>query len=176
MDATDAIDATDPTRRATPQGEQWSAAAGGGPPGGFDGSFGGGGGYGAPPPPPGPAPPPPPPFGAPPQAPFGYGGGGMGGGYGPSPQVHQLANVSLACAVASLPMSCCCHFVSAPLAIAGIVCGILGLTRIKAQPQVYEGTTHCIAGIIIGAAGLVFFVLALVLGFGMQILKLLGKH
>ena len=172
------MDAETGRARDGQEGERWSAAAGGGPPGGFDGSYGGGG-YGAPPPPGAPPPGgPPPPYGyggpPPPAAPFGYGAGTSG--YGPAPQVHQLANAALACGVASLPMSCCCNFLSFPLAITAIVCGIMGLSRIKAQPQMYEGTNHCIGGIAMGVVGLVLFVVMLAFGIGGQLLKAFGKH
>jgi hypothetical protein len=97
-------------------------------------------------------------------------------GYGPSPQIHQLANASLACSVASLPVSCCCNLLSLPLAIAGIICGVMGLSRIKAQPHLYEGANHCIAGIVVGAAGIVMFVLMFALGIGAQLMKAFGNH
>jgi hypothetical protein len=160
------------------QSKGLEAAGGYGPPGG--GGYGGGppGGYGGPPggfgPPPGgfgpPGGPPPggygPPGGPPPG---GYGPPGMGGpppGFGPpmgggpmmgGPKVHPLAIVSLITGILSLP-ACCCWFFGFPLPICAIVCAIIGLGKIKANPQMFKGGGMCVAGMVCGGFGLLMTV------------------
>src|SRR5688572_16835346 len=110
--------------------------------------------YGPPPgPPPGPMGPPPPPNpygppGAPPPPPqFAYGMPQMP--YMPM-RTPGTAIASLICGIAGVPFSCCCMLISGPLAIAAIICGIVALSKVKAEPQVYKGKGLAIAGISLG--------------------------
>jgi hypothetical protein len=154
----------------------------GGPPpggGGYGGPPPGGGGYGGPPggPPPGGYGGPPGGYGGPPggyggppggQPPGGYGappGGGFGppGGFGGpmpggplgAPRMHPLAIISLVTGILSIPL-CCCALFGLPfiMGIASIVCGIIAMSKIKAQPQVFTGSGLAIAGIVLGGLGL----------------------
>ena len=113
-----------------------------------------------PPPPPYPSQPPPgPPYGYPPPAPggpIGYGGPPpYPGPYDPY-QVYQassyrtngLAIASLITSVAGIPLSFLCYL-GLPLAIAGIVLGIVSLSQVNRTPQ--QGRGLAIAGIAIGS-------------------------
>src|SRR5271165_1181769 len=122
-------------------------AAGYGPPGGGP-PMGGPPGYGPPPGPPGG----PPGYGPPPGGGFGPPPGGFGpppGGFGPpggppgmmmggGPRFNPLAITSMILGILSIP-SCCCWFVGAPLAVAGLVLGIIGMGKIRGNPQMYKG-------------------------------------
>jgi len=159
-------------------------AAGYGPPGGAPpGGYGppGGGGYG----PPGGGSPMggPPGYGPPPGAPpggFGPPGGPPGygpppGGYGPppgfgppggppgmmmgGPRFNPLAITSLILGILSIP-GCCCWFLGAPMAVAGLVLGIVGMGKIRSDPQQWKGSEMAIAGIVCAGIGLVMLLLA----------------
>ncbi len=136
----------------------------GGPPGG--GGGGDGGGYGNPP------------GGAPP----GYGGPGYdprGGGFGPPgfdaagfgpggapmQKVHPLAIVSLVMGILSLPL-CCCSLLGAWAPVAAIVCGIIGINKIKAEPALFRGHGLCVAGIATGCVGLALIALGMMWSVG----------
>jgi hypothetical protein len=140
---------------------------GGGPPGGYGPPGGGPPGYG--PPPGGP-----PGYGQPPGGPPGYGpppGGGFGpppGGFGPpggpmmmgGPRFNPLALTSMILGILSIPM-CCCQALSVPLAIAGLVLGIIGLTKIRANPQGWKGGGMAIAGIATSSVGIILSLIGL---------------
>lgn len=146
-------------------------AAGYGPPGG------GPPGYG----PPGGGPPMggPPGYGPPPGGPPGYGpppGGGFGpppGGFGPpggppggmmmgpgGQKFHALAITSMILGILSIP-SCCCWFLGAPMAVAGLVLGIVGLGKIRQQPQLYKGGGMAIAGIVCAGVAILLDLVAI---------------
>jgi hypothetical protein len=145
------------------------AAGGYGPPGGPPG-------YG----PPGGGPPMggPPGYGPPPGAggPPGYGpppGGGFGpppGGYGPpggppgmmmgGPKFHALAITSMILGILSVP-SCCCWFLGAPMSVAGLVLGIVAMSKIRGNPQMYKGGGMAIAGIATSAVGIILDLVAI---------------
>jgi hypothetical protein len=104
-------------------------------------------------------PPPGPPYGYPPPAPggpIGYGGPPpYPGPYDPY-QVYQaspyrtngLAIASLITSIAGIPLSFLCYL-GLPLAIAGIVLGIVSLSQVNRTPQ--QGRGLAIAGIAIGS-------------------------
>jgi hypothetical protein len=54
------------------------------------------------------------------------------------------------CGLVSVPL-CCCAYFGSPVPITAIICGIIGMSKIKAQPAMFKGTGFCIAGIVIGA-------------------------
>lgn len=85
-------------------------------------------------------------------------------------KTHPLAIASLVTGILSILPSCCCFgFLGIPLAIAGIVTGGLGLSKIKANPDAFKGNGLAIAGIICAAMGAIFGVLELVPGVMQQI-------
>jgi hypothetical protein len=63
---------------------------------------------------------------------------------------HPLAITALVLGIVSVPL-CCCAYFGAPVPVAAIVCGIIGLNKIKAQPHLFKGAGMCIAGIVTGA-------------------------
>ena len=68
-------------------------------------------------------------------------------------RVHPLAITSLVLGILSIPL-CCCSFFGAWAPIGAIICGIVGMNKIKEAPQVFKGNGFCIAGIVTGAVGL----------------------
>jgi hypothetical protein len=56
---------------------------------------------------------------------------------------------------------CCCWFSSLPLAIAGLVMGIVALQRIQGDPQTWKGQALAICGIVCSAIGIVLALLAI---------------
>jgi Domain of unknown function (DUF4190) len=116
-------------------------------------------------------PPPGPPYGyppAPPGGPIGYGGPPpYPGSYDPY-QVYQpghqqtngLAVASLTTSIVGIPLSFFC-FLGLPLAIAGIVLGIVALNQINRTPQ--QGRGLAIAGIAIGSVTLTLLLVSIAL-------------
>ena len=155
---------------------------GGGPPGGYGPPGGGPPGYGPPgggAPPGGYGPPGGGGYGPPPGG--GYGppqGGGFGpppGGFGPpggppgmmmmggQPKFSPLAIIAMITGILSIPTCFCSCFapgLNSPLAIAGLVCGILAMNKIKAEPNMWRGTGMAITGIVTGALGILLVLLA----------------
>ena len=64
------------------------------------------------------------------------------------------------CGIISL-LSCCCCFLSTPLSITAIVCGILALNQIKAEPDRFGGKNQAIIGIVLGSIGIVMMIVGL---------------
>ena len=83
----------------------------------------------------------------------------MGGGAKFSP----LAIISLITGIVSIPTCFCSCFapgINSPLAISGLVCGILALNKIRAAPQMWKGTGMAIAGLVTGGVGIILVLLA----------------
>ena len=119
----------------------------GGPPGYGPPPMGGPPGYG---PPPGGFGPPPGGFGGPP---------GMMGG----PKLNGLAIASMICGILSIPTCFCSCFapgLNSPLAIAALVLGIIGMSKIRGAPQMYKGGGMAITGIVTGSIGIILVLLA----------------
>jgi hypothetical protein len=134
-------------------------AGGYGPPGGGYGGPSGGFGGEVPPGGVGAVPPggfggrPPGGFGGAPPSGFGAFPGGLAGPTPPAgPRIHPLALVSLIAGVLSVP-ACCCWF-GLPLPVCAIACGIIGIGKIRGNPQAYSGAVFCIVGIVCGSFGL----------------------
>ena len=149
-------------------------AAGYGPPGGPPP----GGGYGGPPPPPGgggygppsggggygpPAGPPPGGYGPPPGGYGPPGGGfgpppgmGMGGGMMGGQKFHGLAITSMILGIVSIFPGCCCGQWNYLLPATAITLGIIGMLKIKGNPQMFKGGGMAIAGIVCAAVGVMW--------------------
>jgi hypothetical protein len=130
---------------------------GGGGPGGFGPPGGGGpGGYG----PPGDGGPggfgPPPGYGPPPGG-FGPPGAPIGP---PTAQFNPLAITSMILGILSIP-TCCCGFLGTPLAIAGLVLGVVAMGKIRSEPQAWKGGGMAIAGIVTASIGILLALAAL---------------
>jgi len=83
-----------------------------------------------------------------------------GGGGG-----NAVAVVSLILGIVSFPMMCCCSFISIPVSIGGIVCGLIGMQK----PQ---GKGMAVAGLILSAISLVLTGGLLLLWGGMNVMNL----
>ena len=143
------------------------------PPGGSGPGGSGPGGYGPPPGGSGPGGYGPPGYGPPPggSGPGGYGPPGYGpppGGFGPpgapfspmGPRFHPLAITSMVLGILAIP-TCCCGFLGVPLAIASLVLGLIGLGKIRREPQVWKGGGMAIAGIVTAGIAILLAVGAL---------------
>jgi hypothetical protein len=62
--------------------------------------------------------------------------------------------------ILSIP-GCCCWFVSAPIAVAGLVLGIIGMGKIRGNPQLWKGGGMAIAGIVCASIGLILSLVAI---------------
>jgi hypothetical protein len=80
----------------------------------------------------------------------------MGGG----PRFNPLAIVSMILGILSIP-GCCCFFLGAPMAVAGVVLGILALGKIRSSPQMFKGGGMAIAGIVCSSVGLLLDLVAM---------------
>jgi hypothetical protein len=93
------------------------------------------------------------------------------GYYGGHARTHSLATTSLALGISSLPTACCCWMVSPALCIAAILCGVIALQKIKQQPDVHGGQGVAVAGIVLGAIGLLASLGMFAAGFGNALLQ-----
>ncbi len=95
-------------------------------------------------------------------------GGQMPGGQMPGkPPMEPLCIAACACGGASVPLSCCCAFLGAPLAIAGIVLGIIGMSKLGKEPGRFADNSKILAiiGIAAGGVGMLLTVASLIFGF-----------
>lgn len=86
----------------------------------------------------------------------------------PARKSEPLAVLSLIFSILGLCGFCCGFFVTA--AIAGIICGHIALSRIKANPEV-EGHGLALAGIIIGYVALAGWLIWILLFGGLAVLQ-----
>ncbi len=89
---------------------------------------------------------------------------GAGGGQGPT---EQLAIASLGTGIGALAFICCCGPFSIALGVAAVVLGLVSLSKINAEPQRYGGKPIAIAGIVTGVLGVVTYPLMFVFSFTM---------
>jgi hypothetical protein len=144
-----------------PPGGGWGQPPGGGqgaPPQGGWGPPPPGGGYGAPPP-----------YGPPPG---GYGGPPQYGGPPPPPQgTDSTALLALIGGIFGLLMSWCCWPIGITGSVMGIVCGIMVLNKADTDPAAAAGKGMAIAGLALGALGILAGISMLVFGFGAALLN-----
>jgi Domain of unknown function (DUF4190) len=79
---------------------------------------------------------------------------------GGQPRFNPLAITSMILGILSIP-SCCCWFFGAPMAVAGLVLGIIGMGKIRSNPQMYKGGGMAIAGIVCASVGLILDLVAI---------------
>ena len=103
------------------------------------------------PPPPGPGAVPPPPGVAPPGTPFISPPPGAYPGV-PVARNNPLCVASLAIGVASI-IFLCGPFFGVPLAVAGIICGVMGMRQVDESPREFTGRGLGQAGLVLSIAG-----------------------
>jgi hypothetical protein len=86
----------------------------------------------------------------------------------PQKKTEQLAVLSLIFSILGLFGFCCGFFMMA--AVAGVVCGHLALSRIKANPEL-EGHGMAVAGVIIGYAAIAGWLMWILLFGGLAVLQ-----
>jgi hypothetical protein len=82
---------------------------------------------------------------------------------GGQPRFSPLAIIAMITGILSIPTCFCSCFapgLNSPLAIAGLVCGILAMNKIRAAPQMWRGTGMAITGIVTGGLGILLVLLA----------------
>lgn len=104
----------------------------------------------------------PPPSAPPPLAPFtpssAYSGSSLGLGQG-QPKTDGMAIAGAICSGIGLIPCCCCGTIFSGL---GLAFSLIGLNSINADPVNRTGKGLAIAGIVMGAVGLLFFVITLI--------------
>ena len=78
---------------------------------------------------------------------------------GSVPPTSSLAILGFISGILSLTCVCCCCF-GVPFSLAGLVLSCLALSQINRQPELYSGRGMAIAGIVLSALSLFFFVMA----------------
>jgi hypothetical protein len=71
-----------------------------------------------------------------------------------------LAITSMILGIVSIP-GCCCWFIGAPVAVAGLVLGIIAMGKIRGNPQMWKGGGMAIAGIVCASVGLILAMVAI---------------
>ena len=82
----------------------------------------------------------------------------------PAPQVQVLARVSLVLGIVGLLMALLCAPVGIVTGIGAAVCGHIALSKIKTDPDRWEGHGVALAGTIIGYAATALCLLTVVIG------------
>ena len=77
-------------------------------------------------------------------------------------KANPLAIAGLVLGILALPGVCCCYGI--PFNIPGIVCSIIALTQIKKEPEKYSGKGMALAGLILSILGIVLAVALLIAG------------
>jgi hypothetical protein len=91
------------------------------------------------------------------------------------PTFHPLAIISLVLGILSVP-SCCCLFATPLLSIGGVVVGIVGIGKIRENPQTWKGREMAIAGIVLSGVGFLFEILAFLTTWDDAIRSRIGYH
>lgn len=85
----------------------------------------------------------------------------------PKPPVNKdnpLAISSMVMGILSMPLMGCCFYFGLPLALAAIATGVISLRNQKASPEGTGSRAIAIAGIVCGGIGLVMFAALLAIG------------
>jgi hypothetical protein len=83
---------------------------------------------------------------------------------GQLPKTNSFATAGLVFGILSLTCCCGCPCCGCPFSLLGLVFSLIGLSQINRRPELYEGRSLAIAGLILSAA-------SLVLGFGLAFLN-----
>jgi hypothetical protein len=76
------------------------------------------------------------------------------------------AIVSLIAGIIGLPSGFCCSFIAIPVWLIAIASGAYALSKINKEPHLWKGKEIAVIGIVLGAIGVVLFLVALALGAG----------
>ena len=85
---------------------------------------------------------------------------------GQPPKTNPLAIAGLVLGILSLPGACCCYGI--PFNIPGIVVSIIALTQIKKEPDKHGGKGMALAGLILSILGIVLAIALLAFGVAMS--------
>jgi len=77
----------------------------------------------------------------------------------PSHRTNPLATAGFVCGILSVTLICCCG--GFPFNILGLIFSIIALLQINENPTRFEGRGLAIAGLILSAIGILFFLFAL---------------
>jgi hypothetical protein len=89
--------------------------------------------------------------------------------YGGAPaSTHPLAIAALVLGILSL-FTCCCWGLGILPSLAAVICGGIGLSKINQAPHMHDGKGLAIAGIVCGSVGIVLAILGLVMNVAGQL-------
>ncbi|HVU26724.1 MAG TPA: DUF4190 domain-containing protein [Verrucomicrobiae bacterium] len=80
----------------------------------------------------------------------------------PSPRTNRFATAGLVCGILSVTCICCCAGV--PFNILGMIFSIIALVQISENPQLHQGRTLAIVGLILSAISSLLMVFAIASG------------
>lgn len=89
-------------------------------------------------------------------------------------RTHPLAIASLVTGILAIVPGCCCGLLGIPLAIAAVITGILGMNKINADPMQFKGKGLAIAGLVCGGVGLVLEIIGFAMNVGSQVMNSAG--
>jgi hypothetical protein len=78
------------------------------------------------------------------------------------PKTNSFATAGLIFGILSVTLICCCG--GFPFNILGLIFSIIALVQISEHPELHEGRSLAIAGLILSAAGFLFLLIALASG------------
>jgi uncharacterized membrane protein HdeD (DUF308 family) len=87
----------------------------------------------------------------------------------PEPSIG-LAVGALVCGIFSIPGACCCYS-SVPFGIAAIVMGIIAMQKAKNSPMTHGGRGMAIAGLVCGIIGFTMTFVLVALGMSMRMME-----
>ena len=90
----------------------------------------------------------------------------MGGSFGA--QQEPMGIVSLVLAAVSLPLYMCCGFFALAANLVGLILGFVSMSRIKNEPQRFQGRGLAIAGLAVNGGLLLLNVILTVFVFGLM--------
>jgi hypothetical protein len=76
------------------------------------------------------------------------------------PRFNPLAILSMAFGILSIP-GCCCWAFGSPMAVAGLVLGIVSMGKIRSNPQMFKGLAMATVGIVCSSLGLTLDLVAM---------------
>ena len=91
-------------------------------------------------------------------------------------QMNVLALISMITGIVGFPASCCCAFISIPLAIAAIATGAVALVQFRSEPARYTGKGMALAGLICGICVLLLTILVFALGLALNLFNASHHH
>lgn len=81
-------------------------------------------------------------------------------------KTHPLAIVSLVAGILAIFPGCCCGLLGIPAALTALITGGIGMSKISADPAQFKGKGLAIAGLVCGGIGLIVEIVGFVMNIG----------